>query len=558
MQRYQPRKPTSSEWDILQETLKLNRAYIPHAPTKQQSWFLALSEQEILYGGSAGGGKTDALLMAALQYVHVPNYSAIIFRRSYTDLELPDALIPRSKDWLTGKAKWRGDKYEWQFPNGATLTFGYMSSENDKYRYQGAQFMFIGFDELTHFCVIPETEVLTSTGWKKIKDVETEELVASLTPQGEMIYSEVAGSYCFPFSGYLTEVKNRSIHYIGTPNHKVVIEGQKNREWRFCEIKDLPNFAYHPQTANWLSENEIGEYTFTPPEGRGIGKNANSAKLIKMDDWLEFLGWYLSEGSSFLSAKSRGGTSPCVSIRQTQENQKLEDLMNRLPWRVRPDGEGGYRIYSRQLYDELKPLGTALTKRVPRYIMELSQRQQRIFFDAFVAGDGCIAKNGGIGFGLGCEGLIDDLQEIAFRLGRRSTKGYSRVKEKYDAYRLYVNSPQMTRTEVRTKHISPKFYNGLVYCITVNPNHTFLARYNGRIFWSGNTETQYRYLFSRLRRLEESYVPLRMRGASNPGGIGHEWVKQRFITEVRRTDGYLSLLHYGTTPTLTGKNMCRA
>lgn len=45
------------------------------------------------------------------------------------------------------------------------------------------------------------------------------------------------------------------------------------------------------------------------------------------------------------------------------------------------------------------------------------------------------------------------------------------------------------------------------------------------------TEDQYRYLFSRLRRLENSYIPLRMRAASNPGGVGHDWVKRRFIIE---------------------------
>jgi hypothetical protein len=45
------------------------------------------------------------------------------------------------------------------------------------------------------------------------------------------------------------------------------------------------------------------------------------------------------------------------------------------------------------------------------------------------------------------------------------------------------------------------------------------------------SETQYRYLFSRLRRLKSSRVPVRMRAASNPGGIGHEWVRQRFLTE---------------------------
>ena len=41
----------------------------------------------------------------------------------------------------------------------------------------------------------------------------------------------------------------------------------------------------------------------------------------------------------------------------------------------------------------------------------------------------------------------------------------------------------------------------------------------------------YRFLFSRLRRLEGMPVPLRMRGASNPGGIGHGWVRQRFMVE---------------------------
>jgi predicted phage terminase large subunit-like protein len=42
-------------------------------------------------------------------------------------------------------------------------------------------------------------------------------------------------------------------------------------------------------------------------------------------------------------------------------------------------------------------------------------------------------------------------------------------------------------------------------------------------------ERQYLYLFSRLRRGAESTIPLRMRSASNPGGVGHEWVRARFV-----------------------------
>src|SRR5262249_25927513 len=54
-----------------------------------------------------------------------------------------------------------------------------------------------------------------------------------------------------------------------------------------------------------------------------------------------------------------------------------------------------------------------------------------------------------------------------------------------------------------------------------------------------HTEFRYRYLFSRLRRPAGLDVPLRMRGATNPGGRGHEWVKRRFITRPERGRGFV-------------------
>jgi len=105
-----------------------------------------------LYGGAAGGGKSDALLMAALQYVDMPGYSAILFRRTFRDLALPKALMDRASEWLGGTgANWNSANHTWTFPSSAKLTFGYLDNENDKYRYQSAEFQFVGFDELTQF-----------------------------------------------------------------------------------------------------------------------------------------------------------------------------------------------------------------------------------------------------------------------------------------------------------------------------------------------------------------------------------------------------------------------
>lgn len=126
--------------------------YVAHIPHPAQQVFLNLNVREALYGGAAGGGKSDALLMAALQYVDVPGYSALILRRTWADLVLPGAIMDRAGAWLSGTPaqKRDGGRY-WTFPSGARLQFGYLARDDDKYRYQSAEFQFVGFDELTQW-----------------------------------------------------------------------------------------------------------------------------------------------------------------------------------------------------------------------------------------------------------------------------------------------------------------------------------------------------------------------------------------------------------------------
>jgi predicted phage terminase large subunit-like protein len=130
--------------------------YTIHTPHPVQQIALSLNNRELLFGGAAGGGKSDYLLMAALQYIDVPGYSALILRRTWPDLNSPNAILARFTEWMApyinSKEVHRGDGGRlWTFPSGAKIQFGYASRENDKLKFQGAEYQFCGFDEGTQF-----------------------------------------------------------------------------------------------------------------------------------------------------------------------------------------------------------------------------------------------------------------------------------------------------------------------------------------------------------------------------------------------------------------------
>ena len=120
-------------------------------PQPKQAVFQSRGEYEALYGGAAGGGKSDALLTEALRQVHIPHYRGLILRKTYPQLS---ELIDRSRDLYSlafPKAKYNDSKHFWVFPSGAKIYFGAMQHTKDRINYQGKRYDFIAFDELTHF-----------------------------------------------------------------------------------------------------------------------------------------------------------------------------------------------------------------------------------------------------------------------------------------------------------------------------------------------------------------------------------------------------------------------
>lgn len=121
-----------------------------------QTRFLSLTCFEALFGGSAGGGKSDCLLVDAIRYVgrgYGTGYQALLLRRTFPELE--KNLILRSHDLYPRiGGRYNQQSKTWTFPGGERVLFGYMENDKDRLQYQGAAFQFVGFDETTHFSAI--------------------------------------------------------------------------------------------------------------------------------------------------------------------------------------------------------------------------------------------------------------------------------------------------------------------------------------------------------------------------------------------------------------------
>ncbi len=117
-----------------------------------QEAFLRCGLWEVLYAGTRGPGKTDALLMDFAQFVgrgYGPDWRGILFRRTYPEL---GDVIAKSRKWfpkIFPNARYNSGEHFWTFPDGETLLFRHFKVPDDYWSYHGHAYPWIGWEELT-------------------------------------------------------------------------------------------------------------------------------------------------------------------------------------------------------------------------------------------------------------------------------------------------------------------------------------------------------------------------------------------------------------------------
>ena len=118
----------------------------------RQSQFLANRATLCIYGGAAGGGKSHGLLLEPMRHISKPGFTGKIFRRTYAEATGPGSLWEKTfLMYYPCQGSPNNSDLVWKFPSGAQIGLGHLQHEKDMYSHMGAEYAFIGFDELTRF-----------------------------------------------------------------------------------------------------------------------------------------------------------------------------------------------------------------------------------------------------------------------------------------------------------------------------------------------------------------------------------------------------------------------
>ena len=335
-------------------------------------------------------------------------------------------------------------------------------------------------------CFDPKTEILTETGWVAFPDLQPEVKVATLNPERKVEYHIPEEYIVQPYIGEMYRFANTKLDFCVTPNHWMYV-GSKTGKLEFIRADEKKDWqSYLALTGGNFSGEEV--------EWLELGKAPINPKVkvekILMDDWLEFLGYYISEGCVDRKKRSRvvGGNdydladyNILIAQANSEGRLKIANCLSRLGLNftelLSDSDDHQFRICNKQLAEILLPLGKSSEKYIPRELFQLSKRQLLILFNALIIDDNLEQKNCYVYYSKSKQ-LADDVQELALRCGYAASVISHAVGR--DLYRVNI------RPAKDTNLVSPErfHYVGKVYCINVT-NHVVLVRRNGRAAWCG-------------------------------------------------------------------------
>ncbi|HLO14469.1 MAG TPA: GDP-mannose 4,6-dehydratase, partial [Anaerolineales bacterium] len=333
-------------------------------------------------------------------------------------------------------------------------------------------------------CYSANTDILTRYGWKKFYELTQNDQVLTYNVQAKIAeYQTPTAHFVYPYEGKMYVQRNRRLETCVTPNHKMLVSWDCNHNElenpHLLEAQAIKGKPMAYLLAADFCDGETEEYFKLPAIKVGKRKHYFSERQIPMNDWLRFLGWYLSEGHCYEATKTGNCT---VSLTTYYRTQEAIDVMRAVG--LSPVIDQHHIVAtSRQLYEYIKRFGKAHDKYIPLEIKDLHPKHLRILLQSLLDGDG--DKNGKNIWRYttaSCQ-LADDVQEIAIKCGMAA----SVCLDPEGFYRVYISTTRTAQCNQDMDRSEWMDYDGQVYCVEV-PNSVVMVRQNGHAYFSGNSK----------------------------------------------------------------------
>lgn len=344
-------------------------------------------------------------------------------------------------------------------------------------------------------CFSEDTDVLSDKGWMSIKDIVESKYdgkIATLNLITNLVeYHEALNFFKYQYKGKMFSLggKHMKIDLLVTPNHNILNAYQNSRHWRFTKAKDLVRCIKIRRDFNYVDGSN--EEWFILPSILKYRNNGESYKVpevkIKMDDWLNFFGFWLADGCTF---NNKNYVTNIVSIKQTKQKNFdfIRQSIANCGFHFTETKNGDFLISNRQLYEYLIKFGKSGDKYIPVELKRLSIRQLTILFDALILGDGHRRSHGYVDYNTKSTKLRDDVQEIGLKIGNSATYTICQKLNYDNVYKIgfskHMKYPRQNCKSDTRKYVD---YDGFVYCVEV-PNSILFIRRNGKTCWCGNSE----------------------------------------------------------------------
>jgi len=338
------------------------------------------------------------------------------------------------------------------------------------------------------YCATADTEVLTEKGWVPYPDYNWTDLLATVNPLTHRLeFQQPFEKHVYEYDGEMIYSTNRRLDFGVTPDHQMYVrkwdEAKRTLSDRYSFVRaaDLGWYAgLLAAPSGWLGT-ELVEVE-VPGDRRYDG-----------DDFFAMLGLVVSDG--FAASYPRSGDLVSFASFRPECREAIVALAARAGFREQPSRPGvwnrwGANALVQWLFANCYTGGgrKAHHKRIPDVVKCASTRQIKLFLQWFDD-----RSRDGRSFYSVSKRLIDDLQELHLRIGRRGTITKRPPRQSVFDGKTIRSSGEYTLTVAemdnlcldRKKHVETDRYKGLVYCAAV-PNHTLLTRRNGSILISSN------------------------------------------------------------------------